>query len=48
MSFTNIPLLMRCITHLHAGSDDTGIGIIDKMVQRDPATGLPCVHASSL
>jgi CRISPR-associated protein Cmr4 len=48
MSFTNIPLLMRCITHLHAGSDDTGIGIIDKMVQRDQATGLPCVHASSL
>ncbi|MCB0778511.1 MAG: type III-B CRISPR module RAMP protein Cmr4, partial [Flavobacteriales bacterium] len=26
----------------------TGIGIIDRMVQRDPATGLPCVHTSSL
>jgi len=41
-------LLMQCITHLHAGSDSAGIGIIDKLVQRDPTTGFPCVHASSM
>jgi len=35
-------------THLHAGSGDSNFGVIDKLVQRDPSTGLPCIYASSL
>jgi CRISPR-associated protein Cmr4 len=35
-------------TNLHAGSGDANYGIIDKLVQRDALTGLPCIHASSL
>ena len=35
-------------THLHAGSGDTGYGVVDKMVQRDPLDGLPVIHSSSL
>lgn len=37
-----------CITNLHAGSGDSGIGIIDKMVQRDAVTLLPVIYASTL
>ncbi len=37
-----------CKTHLHAGSGDSNYGVIDKLVQRDPANKLPCIYASSL
>jgi CRISPR-associated protein Cmr4 len=40
--------LIHCKTNLHAGSGDTNYGIIDKMVQRDPVTELPCIYSSSL
>lgn len=40
--------LIHCQTNLHAGSGNTTYGIIDKMVQRDPVTGLPAIYASSL
>jgi CRISPR-associated protein Cmr4 len=40
--------LIECLTNLHAGSGDSGVGIIDKMVQRDPVTELPVIYASSL
>lgn len=40
--------LIHCHTNLHAGSGDTTYGIIDKMVQRDVVTKLPCIYASSL
>lgn len=40
--------LIQCITNLHVGSGDAGYGIIDKMVQRDPVTNYPTIHASSL
>ncbi len=39
---------IQCITNLHVGSGDAGYGIIDKMVQRDPVTKYPTIHASSL
>lgn len=39
---------LRCLTHLHAGSGDSGLGVIDKMVQRDPTDNLPTVFSSSL
>lgn len=35
-------------TNLHPGSGDANYGIIDKLVQRDPLTDLPVIHASSL
>lgn len=36
-------------TNLHVGNEDsTSYGIIDKAVQRDVLTGLPCINASSL
>lgn len=40
--------LIHCHTNLHAGSGNTTYGIIDRMVQRDPVTNLPCIYASSL
>jgi CRISPR-associated protein Cmr4 len=40
--------LLRALTHLHPGGDDTGFGVVDKTVQRDPLDGLPVIHASSL
>lgn len=40
--------LMNCKTHLHVGSGDSNYGVIDKLIQRDPSDGLPCVYGSSL
>ncbi len=40
--------LIQCITNMHVGSGDATYGIIDKMVQRDPVTNYPTIHASSL
>ncbi|MCB0526216.1 MAG: type III-B CRISPR module RAMP protein Cmr4 [Saprospiraceae bacterium] len=39
---------ITAMSNLHPGSGDANYGIIDKLVQRDPITGLPVVHASSL
>jgi CRISPR-associated protein Cmr4 len=36
------------LTNLHAGSGESGYGIVDKLVQRDAATGLPTIYASGL
>ncbi len=40
--------VIRCITNLHAGSGDANYDIIDKSVQRDPLTGYPNIHSSSI
>ncbi len=40
--------IIHCQSNMHAGSGDTNYGIIDKMIQRDSVTQLPCVYASSL
>lgn len=39
---------IRALTNLHAGSGEENYGLIDKLVQRDVLTGLPCIHPSSL
>lgn len=39
---------IQCITNLHVGSGDASYGVVDKLVQRDPVTGYPTIHASSL
>ena len=36
-------------TNLHVGNESGGdFTIIDKAIQRDPLTGLPCINSSSL
>lgn len=39
---------IRALSNLHVGSGSENYGIIDNLVQRDAATGFPCIHASSL
>jgi CRISPR-associated protein Cmr4 len=39
---------IKLFSNMHVGSGDSNYGIIDKLVQRDPVTGNPIVHASSL
>lgn len=40
--------LITSITNLHAGSGDADYGNVDKQVQRDSVTGLPCINASGI
>lgn len=41
--------LITAKTNLHVGNESGGdFSIIDKAIQRDPLTGLPCVNSSSL
>jgi len=37
-----------CKTNLHVGSGKANYGVIDQLVQRDPTTNAPVIHASSL
>jgi len=39
---------IRCISNLHVGSGQSDDTAIDKIVQRDPISKFPCIHASSL
>ena len=39
---------IKLLSNMHVGSGDANYGIIDKLVQRDPVTQNPIVHASSL
>lgn len=46
---TNTSLyIIHALSHLHPGSGDTGYGVVDKTVQRDPLDLLPVIHGSSL
>jgi CRISPR-associated protein Cmr4 len=40
--------IIECLTNLHAGRGDESYGIIDKQVQRDPATGYPSIFSTGL
>lgn len=41
--------LITAKTNLHVGNEGGAeFSIIDKTIQRDPLTGLPCIHSSSL
>ena len=45
----NTVWLITAKTNLHVGNENTSnYGIIDKAVQRDALTGLPCINSSSL
>lgn len=39
---------ITCITNLHVGSGDANFDIVDKEVEKDPVTGLPVIHGSSI
>jgi CRISPR-associated protein Cmr4 len=39
---------ITALTNLHVGSGDQNYGIVDKLIQRDPLTQFPIIHASSL
>lgn len=39
---------IKLLSNLHVGSGDANYGIIDKLVQRDPVSNNPIIHASSL
>lgn len=39
---------LKALTNLHPGSGDMSFGIVDKLVQRDPVTGFPVIHASGI
>jgi CRISPR-associated protein Cmr4 len=46
---TTFVFLIRTLTNLHVGGGDSGgTGVVDKLVQRDPTTNLPTIHASSI
>jgi CRISPR-associated protein Cmr4 len=40
--------LIECLSNLHVGSGDANYDVIDKKVQRDPVTNLPCIHSSGI
>lgn len=41
--------LIQALTNIHVGDENTtNAGLIDKTVQRDVLTGIPCINASSL
>lgn len=39
---------IRALSNMHVGSGDTNFGVVDKLVQRDPATNFPYISSSSL
>ena len=39
---------ITALTNLHVGSGNAGYGIVDKLVQRDPATNFPTIHMSGI
>lgn len=39
---------IKALTNMHVGGNNISYGVIDKLVQRDPATSFPVIHASSL
>ncbi len=41
-------LIIDCISNLQVGSGKDNDGLIDKLIQRDPVTGIPCIFSSSL
>lgn len=48
MNYIAEAYLLTCLTNLHAGSGDNDLGVVDNLVQRDPVTGIPVIHSSSM
>lgn len=39
---------LKALTNIHVGSSDLSYGIVDKLIQRDPVSRFPVIHASSM
>jgi len=39
---------ITCLTNMHVGSEDINFGVVDKLVQKDVATGVPSIRSPSL
>lgn len=48
MGLNNLLFKITAMTNLHVGTGDRNYSIVDKLVQRDPITKMPEIHASSL
>jgi CRISPR-associated protein Cmr4 len=46
--YTKELFCIKTLSNLHVGSGSENYGVIDNLIQRDAATGFPCIHASSL
>lgn len=40
--------MIHCLTNMHVGKGDATYEVVDKCVQRDVTTGMPCIYSSSL
>jgi CRISPR type III-B/RAMP module RAMP protein Cmr4 len=40
--------IIETLSNLHAGSGDAHFGFVDNLIQRNPVTGIPVVHASGI
>lgn len=40
--------LLRPFTNLHVGSGEANFSVIDNLIERDPASGFPCINSSGL
>lgn len=41
-------LIIKTLSNLHAGSGETHFSVVDNLVQRDPVTRIPVIHASGI
>ena len=39
---------LECITDAHVGTGESGFGFIDKLIQKDSATGYPCFNSTGM
>jgi len=40
--------MIETVSNMHVGSGDSNFGVVDNLVQRDPATTYPYISSSSL
>lgn len=46
--YTHKAYLIETLTNTHVGSGDTGFGVVENLIQKDPTTHIPVFHSSSL
>ena len=48
MKLKTVAYMIRCLTNMHVGKGDATYEVVDKCVQRNVITGVPCIYSSSL
>ncbi len=48
MKYTPKAFMITALTNMHVGAGGANYGVVDNLVQRDPVTDMPVIHASSL